>query len=71
MWFIFPQLRVLGRSPTAQFNGIASLDKARANLDHPVLACHLAQMTEAVLAHHDRSAHDIFGAPDDLKFARR
>ncbi|MCR6502884.1 DUF1810 domain-containing protein [Shinella sp. CPCC 101442] len=68
MWFIFPQLRALGRSPTAQFYGIASLDEARAYLGHPVLAGHLAQMTDAVLAHHDRSAHDIFGSPDDLKF---
>ena len=68
MWFIFPQLRALGRSPTAQFYGIASQDEARAYLKHPLLARRLAQTTDAVLAHHDRSAHDIFGSPDDLKF---
>ena len=28
MWFIFPQLAELGRSPTAKFFGIASLDEA-------------------------------------------
>jgi uncharacterized protein (DUF1810 family) len=68
MWSIFPHLLALGRSPTAQFYGIASLDEARAYLGHPVLAGHLAQMTDAVLAYRDRSAHDIFGSPDDLKF---
>jgi hypothetical protein len=37
MWFIFPQLRALGRSPTAQHYGIASLAEASAYLEHPVL----------------------------------
>jgi uncharacterized protein (DUF1810 family) len=37
MWFIFPQLKVLGRSPTAQHYGVASLDEASAYLEHPVL----------------------------------
>ncbi len=68
IWFIFPQLRALGRSPKAEFYGIASLGEARAYLAHPILANRLAQVTDAVLAHRDRSAHDIFGSPDDLKF---
>lgn len=68
IWFIFQQLRALGRSPTAEFYGIASLEEARAYLDHPILADRLAQVTDAVLAHHDQSAHEIFGSPDDLKF---
>jgi uncharacterized protein (DUF1810 family) len=68
MWFIFPQLRGLGHSTTAHRYGIATLDEARAYLDHPVLADRLARATEAVLAHRRRSAHDIFGSPDDLKF---
>ncbi|UPA26318.1 DUF1810 domain-containing protein [Shinella oryzae] len=68
IWFIFPQLRALGRSATAEFYGITSLDEARAYLRHPLLADRLARATDAVLIHHDRSAHDIFGSPDDLKF---
>ncbi|CAO3425721.1 DUF1810 domain-containing protein [Azospirillum endophyticum] len=68
MWFVFPQLRDLGRSPTAQFYGIASLDEARAYLAHPQLGPRLAQATEAVLAVRERTLHDIFGSPDDLKF---
>ncbi|WLS07226.1 DUF1810 domain-containing protein [Shinella sumterensis] len=68
IWFIFPQLRALGRSATAEFYGITSLDEARAYLQHPLLADRLAQATDAVLVHRDRTAHDIFGSPDDLKF---
>jgi uncharacterized protein (DUF1810 family) len=68
MWFVFPQLRGLGRSPTAAFYGIASLEEARAYLAHPVLGERLAEAVDAVLATSDRSAHEIFGSPDDLKF---
>ncbi|MBY6261077.1 DUF1810 domain-containing protein [Azospirillum sp. 412522] len=68
MWFVFPQLRDLGRSPTAQFYGIASLDEARAYLAHPVLGFRLEQATDSVLAVRERTLHEIFGSPDDLKF---
>lgn len=68
MWFVFPQLRALGRSPTANFYGISSLDEARAYLAHPVLSERLVLATRAVLDLQSRSAHEIFGSPDDLKF---
>ncbi len=68
MWFIFPQLRGLGYSSTAQFYGISSLEEARAYLAHPLLGPRLIQCTEAVLSLEGRSLHAIFGSPDDLKF---
>lgn len=68
MWFIFPQMRGLGRSPTAEFYGVASRAEARAYMAHPLLGARLREATEAVLAHGDVSAHAIFGTPDDLKF---
>lgn len=68
MWFIFPQLRSLGRSPTAQFYGLASLDEARAYLAHPVLGPRLARCVEALAGAQASSLHAIFGSPDDLKF---
>jgi uncharacterized protein (DUF1810 family) len=68
MWFIFPQLRGLGRSPMAQTFGIASLDEARAYLADPVLGERLTLCTECVLARGDVSLHDLFGSPDDMKF---
>ncbi len=67
MWFIFPQLRGLGASPTSHFYGIGSLEEARAYLGHPVLGTRLSECTEAVLAA-DRPLRDLLGSPDDLKF---
>lgn len=68
IWFIFPQLRGLGRSATAEFYGIGSLDEARAYLAHALLGPRLDLCTRTVLAVEDRSLHEIFGSPDDLKF---
>ena len=68
MWFVFPQLRGLGHSATAQFYGIASLDEAQAYLEHPLLGPRLVRCTEAVLASRTASLRELFGSPDDLKF---
>jgi uncharacterized protein (DUF1810 family) len=67
MWFVFPQHRHLGRSPTAQRFGIASLLEARAYWQHPVLGARLQECSGLVLAVEGKSAHQIFGSPDDLK----
>ena len=67
MWFIFPQLRALGRSPTAIFYGISSIEEARAYLRNPILAERLARTIDALIGTCDRAAHDILGSPDDLK----
>ncbi|HEY8003111.1 MAG TPA: DUF1810 domain-containing protein [Phenylobacterium sp.] len=68
MWFIFPQLCGLGRSPTALFYGIGSIAEARAYLAHPVLGPRLERCTRAVVDAQASSLHAIFGSPDDLKF---
>ena len=68
MWFIFPQLRDLGQSPTAKLYGIASREEAAAYLQHPVLGPRLKECVGLVLAVNGRNAHAIFGSPDDLKF---
>jgi uncharacterized protein (DUF1810 family) len=68
MWFVFPQLKGLGRSATAEHFGIASLEEARAYLDHPVLGARLRECTALVNAVSGRSIHEILGSPDDLKF---
>jgi len=67
MWFVFPQIQGLGSSPMAQRYAIASLDEARAYLAHPVLGPRLLACAEAALAVPARTAHDIFGSPDDVK----
>lgn len=69
MWFVFPQLRRLGRSPTAQLYGIASIDEARAYLQHPLLGPRLTASIEAILPWAGRrTAEDILGPVDALKF---
>jgi len=68
MWFVFPQAKGLGRSPTAQFYGIGSLAEARAYLDHPVLGARLRSFTKIVLDSNGPNAETIFGYPDYLKF---
>jgi uncharacterized protein (DUF1810 family) len=67
MWYVFPQLRALGRSETARHFGLASRAEAAAYLAHPVLGPRLRDCVELVLAVEGRSAHAIFGSPDDLK----
>src|SRR5262249_54006971 len=67
MWYIFPQCEGLGSSPMAHEFSIKSVDEARAFLSHPVLGARLREIAEAVLALDGRSAHDIFGSPDDWK----
>jgi uncharacterized protein (DUF1810 family) len=67
MWFVFPQIEGLGRSPTARFYALADLAEARAYLAHPVLGPRLIDAVEAILALPGRDAHAVFGAPDDLK----
>src|SRR5581483_8696214 len=68
MWFVFPQIAGLGFSAMAQHYAIGSLDEARAYLAHPLLGPRLREATELALAVKNKTAHDIFGAPDDLKF---
>ena len=67
MWFIFPQLKGLGSSPSAQHYGVASLAEARAYLDHPLLGARLRECTRRLLLLEGRSAAAIFGYPDELK----
>ena len=68
MWFVLPQLRGLGRSATALHFGLASGDEARAYWRHPLLGARLKEGSQLVVAVAGRSALQIFGPPDDLKF---
>lgn len=67
MWYIFPQLRGLGRSETSYYYGLADLEEARAFLDDPVLGHNLREITEALLALEPADPLRVFGSPDHLK----
>ena len=68
MWFVFPQIQGLGQSATARKYAIASREEAVAYLEHPILGERLRECTRLALAVEGRSAHAIFGWPDELKF---
>jgi len=67
MWFVFPQITGLGRSPTAQLYAISSLDEARAYLAHPVLGPRLLESAEILVGLAGRSAEQVFGGIDAMK----
>ena len=68
MWFVFPQIKGLGRSDMAQRYAIQSLAEAQAYLGHPVLAGRLRECCQILLElESPSSALEVFGTPDDLK----
>ncbi len=68
MWFVFPQLAGLGHSAMAQRFAIGSREEAVAYLGHGVLGPRLRECTALVTAVEGRTAREILGSPDDLKF---
>ena len=67
MWYIFPQLAGLGRSTMAQRYAITGVPEAQAYLRHDVLGPRLIECATVVRDTEGRTAHKIFGTPDDLK----
>jgi uncharacterized protein (DUF1810 family) len=68
MWFIFPQVAGLGQSPMSIRFAISSLDEAKAYLAHPVLGARLRKCSQLTLDVEGKTARDIFGSIDELKF---
>jgi uncharacterized protein (DUF1810 family) len=68
IWFIFPQIRGLGSSAMAEKFAISSQEEAAAYLADPLLGPRLRECTKLVNAVEGRSAYEILGDPDDLKF---
>jgi uncharacterized protein (DUF1810 family) len=68
MWFIFPQVAGLGSSAMARRFAISSLAEAEAYLNHPVLGRRLEECAAILLKVSGKTAYEILGSPDDLKF---
>ena len=68
MWFVFPQLQGLGRSAMAVKYEIVSRQEAQAYWQQAILGARLKECVELVLAVKGKTAFQIFGTPDDLKF---
>ena len=60
IWYIFPQMKGLGRSEISQFYGINGREEAKAYIEHPILRDRLVEISEAVL-NNEKSVYDIFG----------
>ena len=67
MWFVFPQLAVLGRSAMARHYGLSGLEEARAYLAHPVLGPRLRECCAILLQLQDTTAVEVFGSIDAMK----
>jgi len=68
MWFIFPELAGLGHSSMARRYAIRDLNQARRYLAHPLLGDRLRHDVRLMMSHKGKSALEILGSPDDLKF---
>jgi uncharacterized protein (DUF1810 family) len=68
MWFIFPQLSGLGHSTMAQRHAIRDMDQARRYLADPILGDRLRHDVRLMIRHKSKSALEILGSPDELKF---
>ena len=67
IWYIFPQLKGLGRSEMSEYYGIAGLKEAQDYMAHEVLASRLREITNALLSHKDKTSEQILGSIDALK----
>ena len=61
IWYVFPQMKGLGKSEISEFYGINGREEAKAYIGHPVLRERLVEICEAVL-NSETSVYDIFGS---------
>ncbi|KUF09561.1 DUF1810 domain-containing protein [Pseudoponticoccus marisrubri] len=67
IWWVFPQLASLGRSPRARYFGLSGLGEAQDYLDHPVLGPRLIEVARLLLRHSGTDPRKILGEVDALK----
>ena len=68
IWYVLPQLRELGQSQVAREYGITGRSEAASYFKHPILGPRLVQCVNAMLGHSNRSAVEILGDLDAMKF---
>lgn len=69
IWYVFPQMKGLGRSYNSDYYGIASLFEARQYIEDEVLGKRIKEITHVVLSHDRSSIEDIMGGHTDaMKF---
>ncbi|CAM3177386.1 DUF1810 domain-containing protein [Leuconostoc rapi] len=68
MWFVFPQLRALGRSERAIYYGIKGLHEAHEYLDDDILRARLEEIVATTLSLPGDDPIALFGDIDAVKF---
>ena len=67
MWFIFPQIKGLGRSEVSQFYELRDIDEADDYLQNPTLQKRLYEMCDALLKLDTNDPCEVFGCVDAAK----
>ena len=68
IWYVFPQMASLGHSAMSERYSISCINEARAYIGHPILGPRLVECTELILAVEGKTAEQIFGSLDAMKF---
>jgi len=67
MWFIFPQLEGLGRSPMSEYYGIQGITEAKEYLHDEILGKRLNEISQSLLDLNSNNAVEVFGFADAMK----
>ena len=66
VWYVFPQMKGLGKSEIAQFYGINGREEAKAYIEHPILRERLIRAFQ-VLLDSDKPVYEVFSKLGVLK----
>ena len=67
IWYIFPQIKGLGRSAMSEYYSIQDIDEAKAYLADAILSKRLIEICEVLLSLDTNDAVEVMGRPDDKK----
>lgn len=67
MWYIFPQIKGLGKSEISKYYAIQNIEEAKAYLNNKYLSHNMNELLDVLLKQNTSNPTDIFGKPDDMK----
>lgn len=67
MWYMFPQIKGLGKSYFSEYYGIESLDEAKEYYENEYLKKNMNDLIKIILELDCSDPKKVFGSPDDLK----
>lgn len=67
MWYIFPQIKGLGKSEISKYYAIQNIEEAREYLNNEYLSHNMNELLNVLLKQNTSNPTDIFGKPDDMK----